>query len=100
MSSQEEILSLLRQYRNDLLVKYGVKRIGLFGSYAKGKAGDASDIDLIIELERPLGLKFVELAEYLEGILGRKVDLLTQTGLRRIRNPEVIADIEQSMIDV
>jgi len=98
--NREELLALLRQHYSDLAAKYGVKRIGLFGSYAQGEPSETSDIDLIVEFERPIGFQFVELAEYLENLLGRKVDLLTPVGVRGIRLPEVASEIERSIIYV
>jgi predicted nucleotidyltransferase len=62
-----------------------VKRIGIFGSCAKEQLTDKSDVDIIVEFERPLGLRFVAFAEYLENLLGRDVDILTPAGLRGIR---------------
>ncbi|MCS7222904.1 MAG: nucleotidyltransferase family protein, partial [Anaerolineae bacterium] len=71
MLNREEIIASLRQHYPYLAARYGIKRIGLFGSYAHGDSGEASDIDLIVEFERPIGFQFVELAEYLENLLGR-----------------------------
>lgn len=98
--SREAILALLRQYYPYLVAEYGVKRIGLFGSYARGKPDAASDIDLVVEFERPIGFRFVELAEYLENVLGREVDILTPEGIRGIRLPWVAEEIEKSVVYV
>lgn len=100
MSTKEGIENLLRRNYPRFCAEYGVKKIGLFGSYAKGSAGETSDIDLIVEFERPIGFKFIELAEELERLLGRKVDLLTATGLGTIRSSQVAADIAQSIVYV
>lgn len=100
MLNREEVIALLRQQYPYLAAQYGVKRIGLFGSCARGESGEASDIDLIVEFERPIGFRFVELAEYLENLLGRKVDLLTPAGVRGIRLPGVSVEIERSIIYV
>lgn len=100
MLSQEEIITLLRQNYPYLAAEYGVKRIGLFGSYAQGQPDEESDVDLIVEFECLIGFRFVELAEHLERLLGRKVDLLTPAGLRGIRIPWIAADIERSIVYV
>jgi predicted nucleotidyltransferase len=100
MMNREKILALLRQHYPYLAAKYGVKRIGLFGSYAQGQPHEESDIDLVVEFERPIGLRFVELAEYLEHLLGRRVDLVTPAGIRGIRIPWVAAEIERNIIYV
>lgn len=98
--NKEEIIALLRQNYPYLAAEYSVKRIGLFGSHAQGQPGEESDVDLIVEFEHPPGFRFVELAECLERLLGRKVDLLTPAGVRGIRIPWIVADIEQSIVYV
>lgn len=80
--------------------KYGVKRLALFGSFVRGDQKGASDVDVVVELERPLGLEFVNLAERLKQILGRKVDLLTMAGLKSIRVPSVRKRVEESLVYV
>lgn len=98
--TKEVILRRIRESYPQLTAQFGVQRIGLFGSFARGTALETSDVDLIVELQRPIGLKFMELVEYLEMLLGRKVDVLTPAGLRGIRLPEVARQIEESMVHV
>ena len=83
----EKITSILSEKSEYLTEAYGVKKIGLFGSYAKGTQTEVSDIDIIVEFETPLGFKFMEFADYLEDILGKPVDVLTVGGLQGIRIP-------------
>ena len=60
----------------------GVKSLSVFGSVARGEAGPGSDVDLLIEVERPFGLfKLAEVKSYLEEILGCPVDLVTPESL-------------------
>jgi len=73
MLNREKITEILRERYPYLVSQYGIRRIGLFGSYAKGKQTEDSDVDILAEFERPIGLKFVEFAEYLEKILGKKL---------------------------
>lgn len=100
MLSREYVITLLRENYPYLAAEYGVKRIGLFGSYAKDQAGSTSDIDLVVEFEQPIGLKFVELAEYLEHLLGQRIDLLTVAGVQGIRIPWIAEDITRSIVYV
>ena len=72
MLNKEKITEILKEKYPYLLSEYGVRKIGLFGSYAKGKQTEKSDIDIIAEFENPIGLKFMEFAEYLEELLGKK----------------------------
>ncbi|MCI0387251.1 MAG: nucleotidyltransferase domain-containing protein [Acidobacteria bacterium] len=66
MLTKEKIMELLRENYPHLAAEYGVKKIGLFGSFAKGLANEASDVDVIVEFDRPIGFKFIEFTEYLE----------------------------------
>ncbi len=100
MLTKEETIKLLKNELPYLKAIFGVKRIGLFGSYAKGIQRENSDVDLIVEFEKPIGLKFVELAEYIENILGKKVDILTPAGVKSIRIKKVADDIEKSIVYV
>jgi predicted nucleotidyltransferase len=97
MLTKERIVELLRKEHSFLAAEYGVKRIGLFGSYAKGLSTEASDVDLLVEFERPIGFRFVELAEHLESLLGKPVELLTPAGLQAVRVDRVGRSIEESV---
>jgi hypothetical protein len=100
MLTTDNIKEILRKQYPYLVSEYGVKKIGLFGSYAKGKQTEKSDIDIIAEFERPIGLKFMEFTEYLEKILGRKTDVLTPEGVKSIIIKRIADDIEKSIIYV
>ena len=100
MLTKERVEQLLRENYPRFVSEHGVKRIGLFGSYAKGVPGAASDVDLVVEFDRPIGLRFVDLAEDLEALLGRKVDVITTAGLKGIRIGSVAQDIAQSIVYV
>lgn len=100
MLTKERITEILRGKRAFLASEYGVKRIGLFGSYAKGRSTEASDIDLLVEFERPIGFRFIELAEYLEGLLGKPVEMLTPAGLQAVRVDRVGRSIEEGVVYV
>lgn len=96
----KKITNILSEKSEYLAEAYGVKRIGLFGSYAKGTQTETSDIDIIVEFETPLGFKFMEFADYLEAILGKPVDVLTVGGLQGIRIPHVAQAIRESIVYV
>jgi predicted nucleotidyltransferase len=100
MLTQEKILEILRKELPYFASKYGVKRIGIFGSYAKGVQRKDSDVDILVEFEKPIGLKFVEFGEYLEQVLGKKTDILTPAGVEGIRLPRVAKDIKENIIYV
>ncbi|HQB78437.1 MAG TPA: nucleotidyltransferase family protein [Tenuifilaceae bacterium] len=75
-------MNKLKELKPFLKREYSVKEIGLFGSFASDSARDDSDIDLLVELEKPIGWKFFSLEIYLEQIFGRKIDLVTKNALR------------------
>jgi len=97
MLTREKIVEIFREAYPYLVAEYGVKRLGLFGSYVKGQPNEASDIDVFVEFEHPIGFKFIGFAEYLERLLGRKVDILTPAGIQGIRIARVAKDISDSI---
>jgi len=100
MLTKGEITRILRENLPYLAAEYGVKRIGLFGSYATGTPSEASDVDLVVEFERPIGFRFMQLGEHLETLLGRRVDMLTPAGIRAIRVERIARSIEESIVYV
>ena len=100
MSYLDEVIGKIKSQYPYLSSEFGVKRIGVFGSVAKKADRDQSDIDLVVEFERPIGLKFMSLAEYMEKLFGKKVDILTKDGIRNIRVKRVSTDIEKDIIYV
>src|SRR3990167_8440293 len=77
MKNLNEIKKLLEYHKQRLKNKYHIKKIGLFGSIVRGDATSGSDVDILVEFEKPIGLDFVSLADELEEILGVKIDLVT-----------------------
>jgi len=100
MLTQEGIIAVLRKELPHLSSYYGVKRIALFGSFAKGEQRADSDIDILVEFKRPIGLKFMDFAEYIEKLMNRKVDILTPEGINGIRIKSVAENIERGLIYV
>jgi predicted nucleotidyltransferase len=102
--TREKVISIMKKELPYLKDKYGVERIVLYGSFAKGKQKKKSDIDILVDLRKTLGLEFVELADRLEEILGRKVDVATFDHFKRsFNNPRykhIAEDIKKSMIYV
>lgn len=76
-----------------ILKPYGVKRAGLFGSAARGDLTVGSDVDLLVDITKPIGLfEFVRLERELEEALGRKVDLVERKSLKPRLKPYVMKD--------
>ncbi len=78
----------------ETLQKYGVKRIGLFGSYVRGTATAASDIDFLVELERLTFRDYMGLALFLEDLFEKDVDLVTPTSIKPGFKPYIEKEIE------
>ena len=100
MSTKELIIDKLKRELPYLKQKFKIKRIGLFGSYIKGEQRDDSDVDIFTEFEKPIGLEFMDLIDYLEKLLGKKVDIITPEGINSIRIEEVARNIERSIVYV
>ena len=94
MRTKEEILKILRKELPFIRSKFKVRKIGLFGSYARGDQGEASDVDILVEFEEPVGFfKFIELEDYLSEKLRAKVDLVTPDALKPLIKPHVIKEV-------
>lgn len=93
MKSLEEITQILKKAKPTLYDEYGVKLLGLFGSYARNEAQENSDIDLLVEFTNPKGFKTIEAWDYLQNLLGGKVDLVSQKYLREKLKQYIQEDI-------
>ncbi len=78
----EKILQQLKAAKPALRRKYYVRELAVFGSVARKMDRPDSDVDILVELEQPLGLEFVDLALELERILQHKVDLVSNSGIK------------------
>ena len=94
--SREEILSLLSQNKSNLENRFKVRRMALFGSYARGDQRSDSDVDILVDIDPSVGLEFVTLAEQIEQLLGLPVELVS----RRAIKPNKLKYIEQDLIYV
>ena len=82
--TDKEIIRLLRE-RSDVLRKYKVRKIGLFGSYVRGEQKIRSDVDILVEFNEediPGLYKFIEFEHYIEKIIRKKVDLVRRGAIR------------------
>ena len=98
--TRSDVVKILKKEQPFLKRKYGVRRLAIFGSFAKGTQSPKSDIDILVEFEKPLGLEFIQLIEYLDKKLGRKTDVLTRAGVNSIRIKKIANDIRRTMVYV
>ncbi len=91
---REEIIDSLRKVLPELRERYGIRTLGLFGSYARGAARRRSDVDLLVEFERaPSLFRFVELEQHLSDLLGVKVDLVMKSALKPAIGRRILSEV-------
>jgi uncharacterized protein len=96
--NKESLLRLINTHRGEIQA-YGVRHLGLFGSFARDTAiHSGSDVDLLIEFEpgRKTYDNFMELAFYLEALLGRKVELVTRESLSPYIGPHILKQVQDA----
>jgi predicted nucleotidyltransferase len=93
MRSLAEIKEILIQNKLRLTEKYGISFMAIFGSYGRGQQTENSDIDILVDFKRPIGIEFIDLANELEKLLKTKVDLVSKNGVR----PQYLKAIENDL---
>ena len=93
MKKLDEIRIIIRKNRDVLAENYGVAVVGVFGSYVRGEQREKSDIDLLVDILRPISLLEIVGAEiYLSEILGVKVDLVPKRDVREELRESILAE--------
>ncbi len=82
MEQLDEIKQVLEQLKPELAKRFHVQSLGLFGSVVRDDFSPTSDIDIIVDFDRPIGIEFIDLAEYIEKRLHQKVDLVSRRGVK------------------
>ncbi|MGN6163868.1 MAG: nucleotidyltransferase family protein [Flavisolibacter sp.] len=82
MSHLTNIKRLLTELKPELMNKYHVRTIGLFGSIVRDDFSSQSDIDIIVDFIKPIGVEFIDLGDFIENKIKRKVDLVSKNGIR------------------
>lgn len=82
MLNLQVIKKILHDHKQRLSSTYGLTNLAIFGSYARNQQTEESDVDILVEFNRPIGSAFIDLAEELEEILNVKVDLVSKRGLK------------------
>ena len=92
--NRDEVIDFLKKNKRDLKTRFGVTKIGLFGSYARGEARNDSDIDIIVEIEGDrIFRKFFALESYLKDQLKKEIDLGTESALKPIARQQIAKEI-------
>lgn len=97
MYTTNQILSILSQKKPQLLKKYPISEIGIFGSYARGDFNENSDIDILVDFNDKIdGFDYIRLAHELEDTLQHKVDIVSRKGIKS----QYLPYVEKSLIHV
>ena len=96
MYTTARILEILKDRKTDLQKRYPISELGLFGSYARGDFNEQSDIDILVDFNGRMGIKFISLAHELEDIFQMKIDLVSRKGIK----PKYLPLVEINLIHV
>ncbi len=93
--NKKEIIDAIRSNKPEMEAHYGVQRLGLFGSYVKGRQRKKSDIDILVTFSRDIDLfDFLDLREFLESRLNAKVDLVMESALKPAIGKRILSEVE------
>ena len=91
----EEIRRVLEGHKDELKRKYHVKAVGIFGSYLRGEQKETSDVDILVEFEKPIGLiEFVGVKNHLSDLLGVEVDLVMKKALKPRVGQRILNEVQ------
>jgi predicted nucleotidyltransferase len=96
VKTTQDVLDLLRAVRPQLAREFGITRLAIFGSYARGDQREDSDVDVLVEIDPSIGMRFVDLAERIEALLGVRSDVVSHRAIA----PRHWAWIEKDLVDV
>jgi uncharacterized protein len=91
MNSQADILKLMKS-SSDTIRGFGVREIGLFGSFARNDQKESSDVDIVVDLEEHTFDAYMDLLFFLEDLFGRKVDLVMKDTIKPIIKDRILAE--------
>ncbi len=96
MKPLTEIKEIIAAHKPELAEKFGVSEIGIFGSVVRGEARDDSDLDILVEFDRPISLfGFIDLEYHLKELLDAvKVDLVQKSGLKKYIGMRVLREVQ------
>lgn len=92
---KREIIDIIKSNKTELAARYGVRDLGLFGSYVRGEERESSDIDILVSFSRDVDLfDFIDLREYLETKLQAKIDLVMASALKPAIDKRILAEVQ------
>jgi predicted nucleotidyltransferase len=97
LNDRDAILARLRQASPALKERYPIRSLGVFGSFARGDVGNASDVDILVDFSRPVSLStFLALEDDLKAVTGRSVDLVSRPALK----PHIGRNVTRDLVSV
>ncbi|MEW6378855.1 MAG: nucleotidyltransferase family protein [bacterium] len=93
MLNKLEVLNFLSEHKQELMERFSVRKIGLFGSFCRDQATEASDIDILVNLDQPTFDHYLDLKFYLEDNLGRSVDLVLADSVKPRLKPVIAREV-------
>jgi len=94
MKNLNQIQDILASYKDELFGKFRIKNMAIFGSYARNEQNGDSDVDILVEFDSPIGIEFIDLANYLENVLKVDVDLVSRHGIKPKYFDEIKDDLK------
>lgn len=96
MNRKDDILRILAKNKESLCSKYPIKSLAVFGSTAKEEDSEESDVDVLVEFNENIGIRFIDLADEIESLLDRRVDLVSKNAVK----PKYYKSIKRELIHV
>ncbi|TXD82408.1 nucleotidyltransferase family protein [Subsaximicrobium wynnwilliamsii] len=96
MKSLKDIKTTLEAHKSKLFSKYPIESMAIFGSFARNEETDHSDLDVIVEFNDDIGIRFIDLANELEKLMDMKMDLVSKNGIQK----RYLQSIEDDLIYV
>lgn len=90
----DSYIAILRKHLPEIRKRYGVRSLGIFGSFVRGEQQTRSDLDVLVEFDRaPTLFGFIDLGDYLTDLLGVKVDLVMKSALKPTIGRFILAEV-------
>lgn len=93
MSETETIIDSIEQHAEEIRNRFGVSRLGVFGSRVRGEETADSDLDVLVEFSAPTFRNYMGLKRYLEDLTGLAVDLVSAAALRPLLRPYIMDEV-------
>ena len=94
MSDLERIILEIKNHKSEIKKNFNVKEIGIFGSYIRGEENPGSDVDILVDFEKPIDLfRFLDLEEMLSNLFSKKVDLVSKKSLKPLIGEQILKEV-------